>query len=92
LLIIARFWILTVAFGKLANKLKSASVKLTVASTLSLITCVIFLLFYLKKKRGIEIMKLQEYDSDSIFKIFFTMVGIFNFNVQLLNKTECYKK
>jgi hypothetical protein len=33
-------------------------------------------------------MKLQEVNSDSIFKIFFTMVGIFNFNVSAIKQNR----
>jgi hypothetical protein len=48
LFMITRFWILTVVVRKVLNKLKSAA-KLTLASTLSFITCVIFSFIYLEK-------------------------------------------
>ncbi|MNU08076.1 hypothetical protein D3C72_2539630 [compost metagenome] len=49
---ITNFSIPTVAFGKFLNKLKSASVKLTLASTLSLIASTILALIWSLNKNG----------------------------------------
>ena len=84
LLIMESFSIETLAFGKLLNKLKSASLKATLASTLSLIDFKILALIWSSNKYGIANADTTSNNKTipTIFKIFFTMTIEFIFKFQ----------